>query len=88
MKLRDMMFLVIGGLLVISGMVLNSLLSGDAEAQEGEEITRFGIITCEGLVVKNIVITDENGKARGSFGLGDGEAQLRIYGESNLQSVL
>jgi len=28
MKLRDMMFLVIGGLLVISGMVLNTLLSG------------------------------------------------------------
>ena len=34
MKLRDMMFLVIGGLLVISGMVLNSLLSGNADAQE------------------------------------------------------
>ena len=31
MKLRDMMFLVIGGLLVISGMVLNTLLSSDAE---------------------------------------------------------
>ena len=27
------MFLVIGGLLVISGMVLNALLSGDADAQ-------------------------------------------------------
>ena len=34
MKLRDMMFLVIGGLLVISGMVLNSLLSGNADAQK------------------------------------------------------
>ena len=34
MKLRDMMFLVIGGLLVISGMVLNSLLSGNVDAQE------------------------------------------------------
>ena len=33
MKLRDMMFLVMGGLLVISGMVLNTLLSSDAEAQ-------------------------------------------------------
>ena len=33
MKLRDMMFLVIGGLLVISSMVLNTLLSSDAEAQ-------------------------------------------------------
>ena len=35
MKLRDMMFLVIGGLLVISGMVLNTLISGDVNAQEG-----------------------------------------------------
>ena len=34
MKLRDMMFLVIGGLLVIYGMVLNALLSGNADAQE------------------------------------------------------
>ncbi len=29
MKLRDMMFLVIGGLLVISGMVLNEVTSGN-----------------------------------------------------------
>ena len=33
MKIRDAMFLVIGGLLVISGMVLNTLISGDADAQ-------------------------------------------------------
>ena len=38
MKLRDMMFLVIGGLLVISGMVLNTLRSGDA---------KFDFITCK-----------------------------------------
>ena len=43
MKLRDMMFLVVGGLLVISGMVLNTLLSGDAE---------FDFITCKGLTIK------------------------------------
>jgi len=29
MKLRDMMFLVIGGLLVISSMVLNEVTSGN-----------------------------------------------------------
>ena len=33
MKIRDAVFLVIGGLLVISGMVLNTLISGDADAQ-------------------------------------------------------
>ena len=29
MKLRDMMFLVIGGLLVISSMILNEVTSGN-----------------------------------------------------------
>ena len=32
MKVRDLVFLVIGGLLVISGMVLNSVLVTDASA--------------------------------------------------------
>ena len=32
-------------------------------------------------------VTDENGKARGSFGLGDGEAQLRIYGDDGKTPV-
>ena len=53
MKLRDMMFLVIGGLLVISGMVLNALLSGDAEAQEGLNNGHFDKVIC-----KNIYIVD------------------------------
>ena len=44
MKLRDMMFLVIGGLLVISGMVLNSLLSGNADAQEIQKEIKQGEI--------------------------------------------
>ena len=51
MKLRDMMFLVIGGLLVISGMVLNTLLSGDAEAQEGVKDAAFRDITCRSLAI-------------------------------------
>ena len=44
MKLRDMMFLVIGGLLVISGMVLNALLSGNADAQEIQKEIKQGEI--------------------------------------------
>ena len=83
MKLRDMMFLVIGGLLVISGMVLNSLISGDADAQEGVKDGKFRYITCEGLV-----ILDGNGKWRGSFGLSDdGDATLRIYGDDGKTPV-
>ena len=38
------MFLVIGGLLVISGMVLNSLLSGNADAQEIQKEIKQGEI--------------------------------------------
>jgi hypothetical protein len=51
MKLRDMMFLVIGGLLVISGMVLNALLSGDAEAQSSLLDMNFRNITCQDIEI-------------------------------------
>ena len=43
MKYETAGYDVIGGLLVISGMVLNTLLSGDAE---------FDFITCKGLTIK------------------------------------
>ena len=73
MKLRDMMFLVIGGLLVISGMVLNTLLSGDANAQEGVKDGEFGYITCRGIIIKT------GDKVRGYFGLNSGgDAILEI----------
>ena len=75
MKLRDMMFLVIGGLLVISGMVLNALLSGDAEAQGGVKDGRFRYITCESLMIK------DRHKMRGRFGLSGGNATLDIWGD-------
>ena len=76
MKLRDMMFLVIGGLLVISGMVLNTLISGDAEAQVGRNV-----------FCKSLIITDKNGKWRGYFGLENGNAELEIYGEDGETEV-
>ena len=81
MKLRDMMFLVIGGLLVISGMVLNALLSGDAEAQGGVKDGHFRFVFCESLIIK------DGYKMRGRFGLGDGDAQLRIFGDDEKTSV-
>ena len=76
MKLRDMMFLVIGGLLVISGMVLNTLINGDAEAQVGVKDATFRNITCEVLYIK------DGYKRRGVFGLDtDGDAILTIFGD-------
>jgi len=83
MKLRDMMFLVIGGLLVISGMVLNTLISGDANAQVGAKDGVFGLVVCKGLF-----ITDENGEPRGLFGLSDsGDAVLKIFGDDGKTDV-
>ena len=51
MKLRDMMFLVIGGLLVISGMVLNALISGNVEAQDAMGNGYFNKIICKNLMI-------------------------------------
>ena len=83
MKLRDMMFLVIGGLLVISGMVLNSLLSGDAEAQGGGDNTFLKNVFCE-----NLVIQDKNGRWRGYFGLdGNGDVMLEMFGDDGKSTV-
>ena len=82
MKIRDLVFLVIGGLLVISGMVLNSVLVTDAEAQSGLLDMNFGNITC-----RNLIITDD-GKRRGFFGLDtNGDAILKIYGDDSITDV-
>jgi hypothetical protein len=82
MKLRDMMFLVIGGLLVISGMVLNTLISGDADAQVGLKDATFGYVTCKGLIIK------DGYKNRGYFGLNtNGDAILKIYGDDGETDV-
>ena len=83
MKIRDAVFLVIGGLLVISGMVLNSFLVDDADAQDVSlgDMT-FGYITCKGLIIK------DGDKERGSFLLDtDDSAMLKIYGDDGKTSV-
>ena len=51
MKVRDLVFLLIGGLLVISGMVLNSVLVTDANAQDDNEVLTIKEIRCKRLVV-------------------------------------
>ena len=81
MKIRDAVFLVIGGLLVISGMILNSFLVGDAEAQDGDD-TFLKNVFCE-----NLVIQDKNGKWRGVFGLAGSDAVLKIYGDDGETAV-
>ena len=84
------MFLVIGGLLVISGMVLNALISGDAEAQVGAKNAEFGYIMCKGVVVKGggFALVDDGNKMRGAFGLDtDGDAILKIYGDDGKSTV-
>ena len=76
------MFLVIGGLLVISGMVLNALLSGDVEAQEGVKDVEFGYIICKGLRIR------DGYKERGYFGVNAvGGAILQIYGDGGKSRV-
>ena len=76
------MFLVIGGLLVISGMVLNTLISGDAEAQVGVKNATFRDITCRTLTIV------DGYKERGAFGLsGSGDAILQIFGDDGKTSV-
>ncbi len=77
MKIRDAVFLLIGGFLVISGMVLNSFLIDDADAQDVSlgDMT-FGYITCKGITIQY------GDKERGYFGLDTtGDAMLKIYGD-------
>ena len=52
MKIRDFFFLVIGGLLVVFGMVLNSVLVTDANADKGSIDTKFGKITCQEIIIE------------------------------------
>ena len=79
MKLRDkFLYMSFGAGLVVLGMVLNSFLVDDADAQ-GDSLgdMRFRDITC-----RDITIVDGNGKWRGTFGLGSsGDALLKIYGD-------
>lgn len=78
MKIRDAVFLVIGGLLVISGMVLNSVLVGDADAQGSGLNGNFRYITCRGIAIK------DGNKLRGAFLLDtNGNAMLQIYDDDD-----
>ena len=75
MKLRDkFLYMSFGAGLVVLGMVLNSFLIDDADAQIWREAI-FKTITCESLIIK------DGDKRRGLFGVSDeGDAMLKIYG--------
>ena len=83
MKLRDkILYMTYGAGLVVLGMVLNSFLVDDAEAQgAGLGDMRFRNITCETLIIK------DGDKKRGAFGLASGNAQLRIFGDDEQSTV-
>ena len=91
MKLRDkFLYMSFGAGLVVLGMVLNSFLIDDADAQVDAKDVRFRNILCDGIVVKNsgFVLVDDDGKARGLFGLDDsGEAQLIILDDDGKTEV-
>ena len=83
MKLRyKILYMSFGAGLVVLGMMLNSLVSGDAEAQGGGDNTFLKNVFCE-----NLVIRDKNGRWRGLFGLAKGYAILKIYGDDGESTV-
>ena len=84
MKIRDLVFLVIGGLLVISGMVLNSVLVTTADAQVSLKDATFGVITC-----KAIIIQGEN-ERKAYFGLDESgdSSMLTMFGDDLSQQVV
>ena len=83
MKLRDkILYMSFGAGLVVLGMILNSLVSGDADAQEGVKDVEFGYITCKGLIIR----TED--KVRGYFGLDSGgDAILEISDDDGERPV-
>ena len=83
MKLRyKILYMSFGAGLVVLGMVLNSLVSGDAEAQGSVKDARFGVVVCEGIVII------DGSKKRGLFGLSDsGDAILKMFGDDGTTQV-
>ena len=78
MKLRDkFLYMSFGAGLVVLGMVLNSFLIDDADAQGSVKDVEFRNVICSTLVIQDKTGTE----LRGYFGLEDGDATLQIYGD-------
>ena len=84
MKLRDkILYMSFGAMLVVLGMVLNSLVSGDANAQVGVKDGVFRNITCRSLTIK------DGYKEKGYFGLApDDSTVLVIYGYGDIRRYI
>ena len=89
MTLRDkILYMSFGAGLVVLGMVLNSLVSGDVEAQEGVKDATFRTITCEGIVSKTGFMIKDGSGLKAIIGLDDnGDARLVMYGEDSNHKV-
>ena len=89
MKLQDkILYMSFGAGLVVLGMVLNSLVSGDVEAQEGMKDATFRTITCEGIVSKTGFMIKDGSGLKAIIGLDDtGDARLVMYGKDSNHKV-
>ena len=84
MKLRDkILYMSFGAGLVVLGMILNSLVSGDADAQEvGVKDVTFRNVTCQRLIIQ------DTSMKKAFFGLGSsGDAMLTMYSDDPNHAV-
>ena len=97
MKLRyKILYMSFGAGLVVLGMVLNSLISGNVNAQVDVEDAVFETVDCKDAIFGNIVITDDvacrnlaildvdEGEAKALLGLDtNGNGRLVMYGDDS-----
>ena len=83
MKLRDkILYMSFGAGLVVLGMVLNSLVSSDADAQVGVKDATFRNVLCERIFTERVLTKDED-KFKTLLGLSDrGVAMIQQVTES------
>jgi hypothetical protein len=71
-----------GAGLVVLGMILNSLVSGDADARGGVKDATFRTITCRDIIIKS------GYKEKAHLGLApNGSAILEMYGDDQIYKV-
>ena len=83
MKLRDkILYMSFGAGLVVLGMILNSLVSSDADAQVGVKDATFRNVTCQRLIIQDAYMK------KAFFGLSSsGDAMLTMYGDNPNHAV-
>ncbi len=82
-KLRDkILYMSFGAMLVVFGMVLNSLVNGDADAQVSVKDVTFRNVTCQRLIIQDAYMK------KAFFGLSSsGDAMLTMYGDNPNHAV-